>query len=268
MFFLVSTPIGNLEDITLRAIKTLKEVETILCEDTRHSLPLLRHFGISTKVESYHKFNEEKNLPSLLARLKKGEKIALISDAGTPGIADPGERLVAECRKEGIEVVPIPGACAPIAALVASGLPTTRFQWVGFLPKKKGELETALKDYLDYRGTTVIFETPHRIIDTLEMLLELAPKRQLVVARELTKKFETFVTGKAEELLAAFKTPPRGEIVLLLSPKEEEEKEPPEALLKELLQEKGLRVKEVVEIAHQMTGYPKKVLYKIALELQ
>lgn len=216
--YLVATPIGNLADMTARAVDVLRSVDYILCEDTRHSLTLLKHYDIQKPLKSFHRFNEASQEDGLLQDLKDGKTIALISDAGTPGIADPGERIVSRCVEEKVTVVAIPGACALITALVASGLSTQCFQFIGFLPSKSTACRQALIACLDYKGTTITYEAPHRLIEVLELLAGLAPTRALVVARELTKKFEELRRGTAQELLDSWKDePPRGEVVLLIS---------------------------------------------------
>ena len=219
MLYLVSTPIGNLADFSYRAVEILKKCDYILCEDTRHSRVLLEHYGIGTPLKSYHKFNETKSLEPILADLKEGKTLALISDAGTPLISDPGQELVLHCRKEQVPVSAIPGACAAIDALVLSGLPAAPFQFIGFLPKKEKELQTALSQALIYNGTTIAYESPHRIEETLSCIAQIDPQRELCIARELTKMYEECLSGTAFMLLEHFKAnAPRGEIVLLISP--------------------------------------------------
>lgn len=221
MLFLVATPIGNLEDITLRALNTLKSCDYILCEDTRHSGRLLKHFEITKPLKSFHKFNEAKREEMLISDLKSGMTVALISDAGTPCLSDPGSRLVARCVNEGIIVTPIPGACAAIAALIASGFPTDTFSFHGFLPKKQGQLTSRLKLILETPVTAICYESPHRIAKVLKILAELDPECPVVIARELTKKFEQFLRGTALTLLhSCTLKPPKGELVLLISPSE------------------------------------------------
>lgn len=218
MLYLVATPIGNLKDFSYRAIEILNSCDLILCEDTRHSQILLHHYNISKPLKSYHKFNEAEKEDPIISELQQGKKIGLISDAGTPGISDPGARLVEKCRELGIPVTPIPGACAAIAALSASGLNTDRFQFIGFLPKKQEELRQTLRELLSYSGTTICYESPNRLLETLEEIQILTPDRKCVVARELTKKFEEFQKGNAEELLSFYKAEPvKGEIVLLIA---------------------------------------------------
>lgn len=217
MLYLVATPIGNLADITLRAIETLKLVDYILCEDTRHSKPLLAHYAISTPLKSYHKFNLKEKEGDILTDLRAGKKIALISDAGTPAICDPGEELVAACVQAHIPVQAIPGPCAVIAALISSGFATNPFQFRGFLPRKANELKQELHAILNYAGTSICYESAQRLQEVLNLLQEIAPARQIAVARELTKKFEELIRGSSEEILHHFSSHTlKGEIVLLI----------------------------------------------------
>lgn len=213
--YLIPTPIGNLEDITLRALRLLKECVLIACEDTRTSRVLLAHYGITTPVTSYHEHNKLTKLDALFAALENGD-VALISDAGTPGISDPGYELVREAIERGYTVTPLPGASALIAALVGSGLPTDSFVYLGFLPRK--HLSEWFAGHKTERRTMVAYESPHRLTDALEALTEaLGEDRQVCVAREISKKFEEFVRGSAAEVLAHMKEqPPRGEIVLVI----------------------------------------------------
>lgn len=216
MLTLVPTPLGNLGDITLRAIETLKNADIILCEDTRRSLILLNHLGIKKPLYSYHKFNEQKREEIVTAKLKSGQNIALISDAGTPSIADPGMNLVKHCIKEGIQIESLPGPCALILALTLSGLNTERFQFIGFLPKTSGRLERVLKESFAYPGTTICYETPHRLLKVLQMIDTLEPEKLIVVCRELTKKFQETKRGTAKELLLYWKEHTlKGELILL-----------------------------------------------------
>jgi 16S rRNA (cytidine1402-2'-O)-methyltransferase len=216
MLYLVATPIGNLEDITIRALNTLRSCDYVLCEDTRHSGRLLKHFEISKPLKSFHKFNEAKREEMLISDLKSGLNVALISDAGTPCLSDPGCRLVARCVAEGIKIVPIPGACAAIAGLIGSGFDTDSFHFYGFLPKKSGQLTTKLKQILENKTTAICYESPHRILKVLKILVELDPDCPIVIARELTKKFEEFLRGTAQSLLISCTArPPKGELVVL-----------------------------------------------------
>ncbi len=216
--YIVATPIGNLEDMTFRAVKILNEVDLILAEDTRVSKKLLSHFGITTPLYTYHDFNKEKMTPLLVERLKKGETMALISDAGTPGIADPAFNLVRAAIKEQIAVVPIPGASAFVAALVCSGLPTDRFVFENFLPHKSSQRRKLLESLKSEHHTIIFYETPHRIVKVLQEIDEILGNIQVVIAREITKLYEQFLRGSAKELLEHFRTtPPRGEMVVLIN---------------------------------------------------
>jgi 16S rRNA (cytidine1402-2'-O)-methyltransferase len=214
--YIVATPIGNLEDITFRAVRILKEVEVILCEDTRHSLRLLNKFGIKKPLLSYHDFNKEEVAPGIIRRLQGGESFALITDAGTPGISDPAFNIVKSAIEAGIAVIPVPGASAVISALVASGLPTDRFCFEGFLPAKKGRKKRLEKLILEER-TIILFEAPHRIERTLDDLLNTLGDRRIVIAREMTKIHEEFVRGKISEIKGKFKY--KGELVLMVEGK-------------------------------------------------
>ncbi len=215
--YLVATPIGNLDDITLRALHVLEEVPLIACEDSRRTLKLLTHYRLRKRLISLHGYNEERRLRSLIARLKAHD-VALVSDAGTPGLSDPGVRLVGEAVAQGLPVVPIPGPSAPVAALVASGLPTSAFTFVGFLPRKRGELERLFERWGTETATLIFFESPHRIEKTLAIIERILGPRPLVVARELTKVHEEFLRGPAAELRLHFRAhPPRGEFTVLLA---------------------------------------------------
>src|SRR2546422_2296357 len=204
--YLVATPIGNLEDITLRALRTLKECDVIAAEDTRRTGQLLRHFAISKPLLSYFQFNEAKRSEEIIERLRRGEKVALVTDAGSPGISDPGERVVKAAIAAGFRVESVPGACALVAALTASGLPTDEFHFIGFLPHKSGQRRNKLESLKAFEGTLVLYESPYRIEKLLAELKEVFPDRQVVLARELTKKFEEFLRGRPAELLEVLKT--------------------------------------------------------------
>ena len=216
VLYLVATPIGNLEDITLRAINILKEADLIAAEDTRHTLKLLNHLNISKPMISYHRHNEEFRCESLINKLKEGKNIALVSDAGTPGISDPGEEIVRRCINENINVVPIPGACAMINALIASGISTKEFCFFGFLPLNKKNRKEKLNEIKDINKTIILYEAPHKIKNTLEDLKNvLDENRKVVLAREITKIHEEFIRGNINELLEKvdkFK----GEMVLII----------------------------------------------------
>ncbi len=215
--YVVPTPVGNLEDMTFRAIRILKEVDFILAEDTRTSGVLLKHFEIRNTMLSHHKFNEHKTVENVVNRIKAGETAALISDAGTPGISDPGFLVVRECVRSGLEVECLPGATAFVPALVASGLPNDRFCFEGFLPQKKGRM-TRLKTLVEERRTMIFYESPHRLLKTLtEFAAYLGGGRQATVSREISKLHEETVRGNLDELIAHFTaTAPRGEIVIII----------------------------------------------------
>jgi len=221
--YLVPTPIGNLGDITLRALEVLKSVDTILAEDTRTSGILLKHYNINKPLQSFHIFNEHKTVNGLIERLNKGEVMALISDAGTPGISDPGFLLVREALKAGVKIDCLPGATALIPALVKSGFPTDRFVFEGFLPHKKGR-QTALKKLAEEERTVIFYESPHRLVKVLEQLKEyFGADRQASVSRELSKKFEETKNGNVEDLLKYFSSKEvKGEIVVVVSGRSKE----------------------------------------------
>ena len=220
--YLVATPIGNLEDITLRALRVLRECDVVAAEDTRRTGQLLKHFEISKPMLSYFQFNEAKRSEQILERLKGGEKVALVTDAGTPGISDPGERVVRAAVAAGLRVESVPGPCALVAALTASGLPTDEFHFIGFLPHKSGQRRNQLVALKEFAGTLALYESPYRIEKLLGELNEVFPDRTVVLARELTKKFEEFLRGRPAELLAVVaKRSLKGEFVVLVSGEEE-----------------------------------------------
>jgi 16S rRNA (cytidine1402-2'-O)-methyltransferase len=218
MLYVVATPIGNLGDITLRALEVLKDVDLVAAEDTRHSGMLLKHFAIKKPLISYHEHNEAMRTAQLVERLAAGESIALITDAGTPGLSDPGARLIRECIKRELPFTIVPGASSILTALVGSGFSTDRFFFSGFLPVKSGQRARELRTAAARDETTIFFESPYRLTKTLRACIDVMPDRQLCVARELTKKFEEFRRGAASELLAHYEAhPPKGEIVLVIS---------------------------------------------------
>src|SRR6202050_2122827 len=222
--YLVATPIGNLEDITLRALRVLKEVDQIACEDTRQTQKLLNHYGITTRPISYHEHNEMTRAAELVKELQEGASVALVTDAGMPGISDPGFRLISLAIRHHVPVVPIPGASAFLAALVASGLPTDSFRFSGFLPAKRGERRAALEAIKASPRTQVFYETPHRVVEALENIVEvLGSTRHVVIAREVTKLHEEFLRGRAGEVLGTLKARDgvKGEITLLIGKAEE-----------------------------------------------
>jgi len=222
--YLVATPIGNLEDITLRALRVLKEVDLIACEDTRQTQKLLNHYAIATPTTSYHEHNEMTRAAELVKQMQEGASVALVTDAGMPGISDPGYRLITLAIRHHVPVVPVPGASAFLAALVASGLPTDSFRFGGFLPAKRGERRTALEAIRTLPRTQVFYEAPHRIVETLADIVEvLGIGRQVVIAREVTKLHEEFLRGRAGELLETLKAREvvKGEITLLIGKAED-----------------------------------------------
>ena len=218
MLYVVATPIGNLSDITLRALEVLKSVHLIAAEDTRHSGILLKHFQIKKPLVSYHEHNEAMRTVQLVERLAAGENVALVTDAGTPGLSDPGARLIRECIRRDLPFTIIPGPSSILTALVGSGFSSQKFFFAGFLPVKSGQRERELRAASARDETTLFFESPYRLTKTLKACIDIMPGRQLCVARELTKKFEEFRRGTASELLAHYEAhPPKGEIVLLIS---------------------------------------------------
>jgi 16S rRNA (cytidine1402-2'-O)-methyltransferase len=218
MLYVVATPIGNLGDMTLRALEVLKSVDVVAAEDTRHSGMLLKHFEIKKPLVSYHEHNEAMRTAQLVERLAADENVALITDAGTPALSDPGARLIRACIERGLPLTIIPGPSSILAALVGSGFSTERFYFGGFLPVKSGQRERELRATAERGETTIFFESPYRLTKTLAVCTGIMPDRQLCVARELTKKFEEFCHGIASELLAHYEAhPPKGEIVLVIS---------------------------------------------------
>ena len=216
--YLVATPIGNLEDITLRALRTLKECDVVAAEDTRRTGQLLKHFGISRPLLSYFQFNEAKRSEEIIERLQRGEKVALVTDAGSPGISDPGERVVKAAIAGGFRVEPVPGPSALVAALTASGLPTDEFHFIGFLPHKPGRRRKQLERLKGYEGTLVLYESPYRVERLVGELNELFAGRQVVLARELTKRFEEHLRGTPAQLLEVLKSRSlKGEFVVLVA---------------------------------------------------
>ncbi|PCF97242.1 16S rRNA (cytidine(1402)-2'-O)-methyltransferase [Vreelandella nigrificans] len=266
--YVVATPIGNLEDLTPRAARVLAQVSRIAAEDTRHSGRLLAHLGINKPMLSLHDHNEARRVDTLDAYLEAGEDLALISDAGTPLISDPGFVLVRELRARGRKIVPLPGACALITALSGAGLPTDRFTFGGFLPAKSGARRQALEQWEAREETLVFYESPHRILHTLEALREQVPKRNVVLARELTKTFETFLHGSPDELINCLTNDvnqARGEFVVIISGapavvQEDHQSIHADELLKSLLAE-GVGVKQGAAVAARMLGGRKQEWY-------
>ncbi len=217
--YLVATPIGNLEDITLRALRVLRECDLVAAEDTRHTGQLLQHFGIRKPMISYFRFNEARRSAEITDRLRAGGTVALVTDAGSPGISDPGVRVVSEVVQAGLRVEPIPGACAMVAALTASGLPTDEFHFAGFLPVKSGQRARRLGQLLALPGTLCLYESPYRVTRLLQEIAAASPERRVVACRELTKKFEEWLRGPASAVAADLERRPRkGEFVVLVAP--------------------------------------------------
>jgi 16S rRNA (cytidine1402-2'-O)-methyltransferase len=267
--YIVATPIGNLEDITLRAIRVLKEVDLIAAEDTRHTRKLLAHYGIATRLDSYYDEVEARKAALLVKLLKNGKNIALVSDAGTPTLSDPGFRLVREAILAGASVVPVPGPSALVAVLSVGGLPTDRFVFEGFLPAKKRERRDRLQSLRREERTLVFYEAPHRLRETLADMLELFGDREMAFGREVTKIHEEFVRGRISEAIAAVeRKEPRGEITLVVGGSAGETAPLEDAIKSEIkgLLQKGLRVKEIAEILGEKFAYPKKEIYRMVLE--
>ena len=266
--YLVATPIGNLEDITLRALRVLKEADVIACEDTRQTQKLLQHYSIHKEMISYHAHNELTRAPELVIQLEEGAQVALVSDAGTPVVSDPGHRLVVLCLRHHIPVVPIPGPSAFVAALAASGMPTDEFLFVGFLPPRAGARRKKLDALKSEPRALVFYEAPHRLAETLADAADLLGERNAVVAREVTKIHEEFLRGTLGELRdAARQRPPRGEITLLIGPAAEGEPRPVVSVtLKErvaqLEAEAGLDRKAALKQAARERGLGKREAYK------
>ena len=270
ILYIVATPIGNLEDITLRALRVLKEVDVIAAEDTRHTQILLNHHGIRTPLTSYHEHNERTKAQELVARLEQGQDIALVSDAGTPAISDPGFRLVVEAIHAGVRIIPIPGASALTAILSASGLATDRFIFEGFLPAKKKQRRERLQTLRDETRTLVFYEAPHRLRDALDDVHELLGNRETVLAREVSKVHEEFLRGPLSELICMLERQEiRGEVTLIISGSAGESRVNEDLLIAEIreLKGQGLRHKEIAEVLGEKFGYAKKEIYRLALAL-
>lgn len=271
VLYIVATPIGNLKDISLRAIDVLKQVDYIAAEDTRHSSSLLQQFNITTPLISLHEFNERQKVDHLLARINQGQSIALISDAGTPLISDPGFIFVREAKAAGIKVVPIPGACAAIAALSVSGLPTDKFIFEGFLPAKAQARAERLKELVHETRTLIFYEAPHRLLDALEAMKEVfGDERQVIIARELTKVYETIQADTLDKLVEWVKqdsNQQRGEIVVLVKGAETVELQSDAMKILELLVNE-LPLKKAVEITAKLTQEKRNVLYDMALTIK
>ena len=271
--YIVSTPIGNLEDITLRALNILRDVQIIAAEDTRHTQKILQRYNISTAQTSYHDHNKEEKAEILISRLKEGRDIALVSDAGTPGISDPGYYLINRAIEEGIKVTPVPGPTASIAALSISGLPTDAFVFEGFLPAKKTARQKKLRELSTERRTLILFEAPHRLASTLRDIAEVLGDRKIVLTRELTKVFEEVIRGRVSEVIAKIEGRRlKGEMTLLLEGVQGEAAagEVPDLheYLKVLIEEKGLSLKDAVSRASKDLDIPRNRVYKVALSMR
>ena len=273
--FLCATPIGNLEDITLRVLRTLKEVDLIAAEDTRNSIRLLNHFEIRTKMTSYHEYNKIEKAAFLVEKMKEGMNVALITDAGTPGISDPGEELVRQCMEAGVPVTSLPGACACITALTLSGLPTRRFAFEAFLPYDKKEREAILTELKNETRTIILYEAPHHLRKTLRECRQYLGNRNMTVCKELTKKYEKKLRGTLDEVIAFYEeNEPRGEYVLVFEGKsrrelkEEEQKKWMELSLEEhmaLYLDEGKDRKEAMKLVAKDRGIPKRDVYNALL---
>ncbi len=269
--YIVASPIGNLEDITLRALRVLKEVDLIAAEDTRHTKKLLAHYGIATPLTSYHQHNEIAKSASLVQRLSSGCRVALISDAGTPIVSDPGFRLVQGAIHAGIPVVPIPGPSALTAVLSASGLPSERFVFEGFLPARKSQRRERLRILREEPRTLVFYEVPHRVEESLQDLLEVLGEREMVLGREMTKLHEEFIRGSVSDLVTQAKVKEwRGEMTLVVEGKRGRDKdnERVKDMRSEIkkLRKEGMRVKEIAEILGERFSLSKREVYRMVLE--
>ena len=276
ILYLCATPIGNLEDMTFRAVRILQEVDLIAAEDTRNSVKLLNHFDIHTPMTSYHEYNKIEKGKKLVAKLKEGKSIALITDAGTPGISDPGEELVKMCYEESLCVRVLPGACAAVSALTLSGLSTRRFAFEAFLPKDKKEREDILKTLERETRTIVLYEAPHRLLRTLRELEERLGNRKVTVCRELTKKYETVYVSSLQEAYVYYENQaPRGECVLVIEGvnyemlKEEERQQWEELSIQDHMlhyEKQGLVSKEAMKKVAKDRGVSKRDIYKVLLQ--
>ena len=269
VLYIVPTPIGNLEDITLRALRVLKEVDLIAAEDTRHTQHLLTHFGIHTALTSYHEHNEREKAQVLVERIKNGANVALVCDAGTPAIADPGYRLVTAAIHSGIQIVPLPGAAALATVLSASGLPTDHFLFEGFLPAKKSERRAKLQGLREVAATLVFYEAPHRLNETLSDIEQILGAREIVVAREVSKVHEEFLRGKVSEVIGQLADREvKGEITVVVHGSTGETQVSQEQLRREIrrLTEGQMGVKEISELLGERYGISKREVYRLALE--
>jgi len=271
VLYIVATPIGNLEDITLRALRVLKEVDLIAAEDTRHTRILLSHYDIRTPLTSYHEHNERTKAQSLVERLLGGENIALVSDAGTPAISDPGYRLVVDAIHAGIRVIPLPGASALVATLSAGGLPTDRFAFEGFLPAKKQERRARLQELRQEARTLVFYEAPHRLKESLQDMQQIIGEREIVVGRELSKVHEEFLRGTVSEVVARLSDREvKGEITIVVHGCTDECQVSEESIGTEIhrLIDEGMGIKDISELLGERYHVSKRQIYQLALKLK
>jgi len=271
VLYIVATPIGNLEDITLRALRVLKEVDLIAAEDTRHTRILLSHYDIRTPLTSYHEHNERTKAQSLVERLLGGENIALVSDAGTPAISDPGYRLVVDAIHAGIRVIPLPGASALVATLSAGGLPTDRFAFEGFLPAKKQERRARLQELRQEARTLVFYEAPHRLKESLQDMQQIIGDREIVVGRELSKVHEEFLRGTVSEVVARLSDREvKGEITIVVHGCTDECQVSEESIGTEIhrLIDEGMGIKDISELLGERYHVSKRQIYQLALKLK
>jgi len=278
ILYICGTPIGNLEDITLRALKVLKKVKLIAAEDTRHTKKLLNHYQINTKITSYYEYNKFKKAPYLVEILKNGQDIALVSDAGMPGISDPGYVLVNLVLKNNIKIIPVPGVSALITALVVSGLPTDKFVFEGFLPRKIKERKRYFKSIENEERTLIFYETPHRLKRTLKDMLEIWGDRKIVIARELTKKFEEIIRGNLSQVITEINTKEiKGEITLVVQGGIKKKENDTTDFLKDecimegylrKLKNQGYSNRDIIKIAQEKLNIPKNLIYKKLLEMK
>ncbi|MGH7823701.1 MAG: 16S rRNA (cytidine(1402)-2'-O)-methyltransferase [Candidatus Binatia bacterium] len=268
ILYIVATPIGNLEDISLRAVRILKEVDIIAAEDTRHTKNLLDHYGIATRLTSYHEHNEKSKARDLVKRLVAGKSVALVCDAGTPAISDPGYRVVTEAIGAGITVVPVPGASALTAVLSAAGLPTDRFVFEGFLPAKKSQRKERLEALRGETRTVIFYEAPHRLKEALQDIQEVLGDRDMVLGREVSKMHEEFLRGRISELAGGIAAHARGELTLMIGGFTGEKGPTEESLRAEIrkLKNEGWRVKEIAKLLGERYSYSKKEIYRLALQ--
>lgn len=268
ILYLVATPIGNLEDITLRALRVLKEVNLIACEDTRTSIKLLNHYNIKKKLVPYYKFNQKEQEDYLVNILKEGKDLALISDAGTPAINDPGEFLIARCVKEGIRVSPVPGPCSFIAALISSGLTTSEFIYLGYLPSKKGELIKLLQKIKNEQKTVIFYEAPHRLKKTLQLMAEFLAARKICLAKEITKIHETFTTDTIENIINALPEKIKGEYIIILEKNTIVGADPcvcPDEITAEIKKHKGTPAKDLAKTLAEKYNMSKNEAYRLVI---